>query len=143
MPKPRDTRPYRSRDRRGRGVRGPLAPPSVPLTRTRAERFDDLVLDAVEELERHWSTDVAGIEFAVEDVPPLDDEAQFDPGVVMDRGVPLGRLFRDGLPGLAGPVIVLYRRPVEVRSASGEDRGDIVFAVVAELSAELLGKDLP
>src|SRR5690606_20746780 len=36
------------RDRHGRGMRGRLVPASVPLARTRAEIFDDLVLDTVE-----------------------------------------------------------------------------------------------
>ena len=36
----------RRRDRHGRGLRGVLAPPGVPLYRTRTERFDDLVLQA-------------------------------------------------------------------------------------------------
>jgi hypothetical protein len=35
----------RRRDRRGRGIRGPLLPPTLPAHRTRAERFDDQVLD--------------------------------------------------------------------------------------------------
>ena len=47
-----------------------LAPRDVPISRTRAERFDDLVLDAVEDLEQHWAAELADVEFAVEDVPP-------------------------------------------------------------------------
>jgi len=31
----------RRRDRRGRGMRGPLAPAEAPISRTRAERFDE------------------------------------------------------------------------------------------------------
>ena len=42
-----------------------LAPAAVPLSRTRSEAFDDLVLDAVEELEEHWSAELTGVEFAV------------------------------------------------------------------------------
>ena len=39
--------PTRSRrDRHGRGLRGRLVPADVPLARSRAEQFDDLVLDA-------------------------------------------------------------------------------------------------
>ena len=37
----------RHRDRRGRGLRGALAPASVPLGRSRSQSFDELVLDAV------------------------------------------------------------------------------------------------
>jgi hypothetical protein len=123
-------------------MRGVIAPQSVPLARTRAEIFDDLVLDAVDELEAHWSAELAGVEFAVEDVPPLQPSVPFDPEVVLDRGVPLGRLYRDGLADVPAPTVVVYRRPVEARAAEPEERGDVVFMVVAELVAELLGRDL-
>jgi hypothetical protein len=119
-----------------------LALPGVPLARSRADAFDDLVLDAVEELESGWEVDLTGLEFAVEDVPPPGSSAEFDPDAVTDRGVPLGRLYREGVPGMPRPTIVLYRRPVEMRAVDVLDRGDVVFAVVAELAAEYLGKDL-
>lgn len=57
------------RDRHGRGLRGRLVPATVPLARTKAEIFDDLVLDTVETLERRFAKELAGVEFAVEDVP--------------------------------------------------------------------------
>src|SRR5262249_27798482 len=57
-------------DRPGRGLRGRLVPASVPLARTRAEIFDDLVLDTVESLEQRYSRELSGVEFAVEEVPP-------------------------------------------------------------------------
>jgi predicted Zn-dependent protease with MMP-like domain len=134
----------RRRDRRGRGVRGGLAPRGVPLHRTRSEAFDDLVLDAVEELEEHWAAELAAVEFAVEDVPAADEvrSAQFDPESVVDRGIPLGRLYRDGIGAVTQPVVMVYRRPVEARAVDPEDLADLVFMVIAELVAELLGKDL-
>jgi hypothetical protein len=139
----RPARPGRARrrDRRGRGLRAPLAPREVPIGRSRAAQFDDLVLDAVEDLERTWASELAGIEFAIEDVPP-PGRIEFDPEAVTDRGIALGRLYRNGLGPVTKPVVVIYRRPVEVRAADVLDRGDLVFAVVAELVAELLGKDL-
>src|SRR5690242_6993988 len=66
----------RRRDRHGRGIRGALAPSSVPLAQTRAETFDDLVLDAVDQVELTVRQDpaladrVAAVELGVEDVPP-------------------------------------------------------------------------
>jgi predicted Zn-dependent protease with MMP-like domain len=113
----------------------------VPLHRTRGEEFDDLVMDAVEELEEHWAAELAALEFAVEDVPPAGDTA-FDPDIVVDRGVPLGRLYRQGLPEIEQPVIVVYRRPIEARAADVEDRADLVFMVVVDLAAEFLGRDV-
>ena len=47
-----------------------MVPANVPLFRTKAEIFDDLVLDAVEGLERQFATELAGVEFAVEDGIP-------------------------------------------------------------------------
>ncbi|HEU5265917.1 MAG TPA: metallopeptidase family protein [Jatrophihabitans sp.] len=132
----------RRRDRRGRGLRGQLAPADVPLHRTRGEQFDDLVMTAVDEIEEHWSAELAPLEFAVEEVPPSSPPAEFDSSVVVDRGVALGRLFRDGLPEIAGPVAVIYRRPIEARAVDPEDRADLVFMVVVDLAAEFLGRDV-
>lgn len=126
------TRRRRRRDRHGRGLRGPLLPSSLPAARTRSERFDDLVLDAVELLERRWAEQLAGVEFAVEDVPPSD------PAPWEDDVVPLGRLFP--AHGSAPARVVVYRRPVETR-ADGEDLDDLVADVVVEQVAHLL--DLP
>ena len=123
-------------------MRGTLAPAQVPLSRSRSEIFDDLVLDAVEELEVHWASELAGVEFAVEEVPPDDGGQSFAADVVVDRGVVLGRLFREGVPTLPAPTVVVYRRPVEARTAEAEDRGDLVFMVVAELVADLIGRDI-
>src|SRR3954463_14637288 len=92
-----DRSPARARrDRHGRGLRGRLVPPTVPLARSRAEQFDDLVLDAVEDLERRWERELAGVEFAVEDVRggehPNPDEVVRDADSLDDGSVPLARL---------------------------------------------------
>ncbi|WP_130492655.1 metallopeptidase family protein [Motilibacter rhizosphaerae] len=121
----------RRRDRHGRGLRGPLSPPGTPLARTRAQVFDDLVLDAVESLEQRWADQLRGLEVAVEDVPPTDAPS---PG---PDPVPLGRAF-PATPGLA-PRIVIYRRPVETRAVGPDDLADLVQDVVTEQVAELLG----
>jgi predicted Zn-dependent protease with MMP-like domain len=126
-------------------LRGELAPRGVPLARTRSEAFDDLILDAVEDLERSWAAELADVEFAVEDVPPVPLAsalaAELDPEVIDDHGVPLGRLVRPAA-NRAHPVIVIYRRPLESRALDRDDRADLVFSVVAELVAEALGKDV-
>jgi hypothetical protein len=113
----------------------------IPLHRTRGEEFDGLVMDAVDELEEHWATELAGLEFAVEEVPAPGTDTDFDPDVVLDRGVPLGRLYRHGLPEIDQPVIVVYRRPIEARATDPDDRADLVFMVVVDLAAEFLGRD--
>lgn len=124
--------PVRRRDRRGRGVRGPLLPPGTPAHRTRAEQFDDLVLDVVEALQRRWGPQLTGTEFAVEDVPPSE------PAPWETEGVPLGRCFpaESGRPAR----VVVYRRPVEFRAVDDADRADLVREVVVEQVAHLLAR---
>lgn len=124
------------RDRHGRGLRGVLAPPGVPVHRTRAERFDDLVLQAVARLEPRWEVQLAGVEFGVEDIPPassLDGPA---------RGpVPLSRLEPAAPPEERPARIVVYRRPLMARADGEDDLGELVFDVVVEEFARLLGVD--
>ena len=128
------------RDRHGRGLRGRLVPATVPLSRTRAEIFDDLVLDAVEGLERQYAKELAGVEFAVEDVPP--DLNVYDSDVLEDGEVPLARLL-PGRPGRHGvpPRVVLYRRPLEFRALDRDDLADLIHDVIVEQVANLLGVD--
>ena len=125
-------RPTRRRDRRGRGPRGPLLPAGLPAFRTRAERFDDLVLEAVARLEKRWARQLDGTEFAVEDVPP-SNPAPWEQG-----GVPLGRYFPADT-GLTAR-IVIYRRPVETRALDAADLEDLVRDVVVEQVAHLLAR---
>ena len=110
----------------------------MPMSRTRAELFDELVLDAVESLEQRFAKELAGVEFAVEDVPP--DLNVYDSDVLEDGEVPLARLL-PGRPGRHGvpPRIVLYRRPLEFRAADREDLDDLVHDVIIEQVANLLG----
>jgi len=124
--------PARRRDRRGRGMRGPLAPAEAPISRTRAERFDELVRDEAHRLEQRWSRELTGVEFAVEEVPSIDRQ-----GLDADT-VPLSRLVEpaDGNP----PRIVVYRRPVEARGGDDErDRARLVRDILVEEVADLLG----
>jgi predicted Zn-dependent protease with MMP-like domain len=130
----------RRRDRHGRGLRGVLAPPGVPLYRSRSQRFDELILEAVARLESRWQAQLSGVEFAVEEIPPPDP-----PGIGPET-VSLARLD----PGSAGPAegtvarpprIVVYRRPLAARADSEDELGELVFEVVVEEFARLLGID--
>jgi predicted Zn-dependent protease with MMP-like domain len=116
-------------------MRGPIAPPQVPLALSRAEVFDELVREAVDRLERRWPQ-LAEVDFAVQEVPwPVDDQG---PGAASPDGeVPLGRLFgaHKGSPNR----IVVYRRPVEIRAKTRDERALLVHDVVVEKVAELLG----
>jgi predicted Zn-dependent protease with MMP-like domain len=130
--------PRRRRDRRGRGARGPLAPAGVPIAASPTERFDNLVLDAVEHLEVRWRDRLREVDFAVEEVPPLEAGLRVDDEIA-SAGVPLARLLP---PGGGHPArIVLYRRPLELRAHDREDLEDLVHDVVVEEVARFLGMD--
>lgn len=121
------------RDRRGRGLRGPLAWPPVPAMVTRAERFDDLVLETAGRyrgvLGRRWGD----LELAVQDVPP-GDPAPWEDGPALARIFPA----EGGLPHR----IVVYRRPVEAIADHDGDLEGVVGLVIAQQVAELLGVDV-
>lgn len=143
------------RDRRGRGLRGVLVPSVVsldgvhavvPLARTRGERFDDLVLEAVQGLEQRWGAHLTEVEFAVEDVPPVPldpGSATWDENVVLDEtpggAVPLGQLLpaTDEQP----PRVVVYRRPLEARAGDRHELSELVHEVVVDQVARLLSLD--
>ncbi|MFF7748948.1 metallopeptidase family protein [Streptomyces sp. NPDC007971] len=123
----------RRRDRHGRGMRGPIAPPQVPLAASRAEVFADLVQDSVERLERRWPQ-LADIDFLVLEVPRLEGPAA---EAWSDEAVPLGGVIaaREGRRAR----VVVYRRPVEIRTKGRDERAALVHEVVVEQVAELLG----
>ncbi|MCX4664215.1 hypothetical protein GT204_10970 [Streptomyces sp. SID4919] len=122
----------RRRDRHGRGMRGPVAPPQVPLAASRAELFTDLVQDSVERLERRWPQ-LSDIDFLVLEVPRLDPPD----GAADEEPVPLGGVVtaKEGRRAR----VVIYRRPVEIRSKGRDERAALVHEVVVEQVAELLG----
>ena len=71
----------RSRDRHGRGLRGPLYPATLPAARSRAERFDALVIEALEPIEARWRTELTQLDVAVDDVPEVHVGPDDDLGV--------------------------------------------------------------
>ncbi len=122
-----------------------LHPVSSPGYRTRAERFDDLVLEALEPIELRWGSELADLDLAVDDVPEVDrtapDELSWGAGVLADAGVPLAQLVPsgvdpDGMPSRAR--IVIYRRPLEARAKGGADLADLLHEVLVEQVAEYL-----
>jgi predicted Zn-dependent protease with MMP-like domain len=131
----------RRRDRHGRGMRGRLVPPGVPLYRTRSEQFDDIVLDAVARLEPRWEAELASVEFAVQEVPEPEELADESGDIPLARVIP-------GTPDRGDPArpatptrIVVYRRPLLARADNDEDLSDLVYDVVIEELARALGID--
>src|SRR5918911_1643793 len=125
--RPSRSRRRRRRDRRGRGVRGLLYPPTLPAARSRSERFDAIVLEALEPIDERWHAELDKLDVAVDEVPEVTDcdptTVTWGSDVVEDGNVPLARLVpagidRTGLPTRAR--IVLYRRPLETRAQNGD-----------------------
>lgn len=124
-----------TRDRHGRGLRGPLASPN-PLTGTpvavpRAARgaaaFADNVAAAVQRVERQCPRAFVGVDVGFEDVP--SNLA----GWWSDQ-VPLAAA-QSARPG-RNATVVLFRRPLEHRATSrGELRRLVHRALVEQLAA--------
>lgn len=123
---------------------------AVPLARSRAQRFDALVLDVLEHLEHRWGPELRGVEVAVEDVPPVpeDGAAGTDEDAVLEEtaggAVPLGRLLRGAVDeqGRQSPArVVVYRRPLEARAPDRSELAELVHDVVVDVIALLLELD--
>jgi predicted Zn-dependent protease with MMP-like domain len=110
---------------------GPLSRGRWPRSRSRRDRFDALVLDVVEALEARWPEQLAAVEFAVQETPVL-------PSDWAAATVPLASVVRGS--GSAPTRVVLFRRPIELRTDSAEDLGALVHTVLVEQVAELLGR---
>jgi predicted Zn-dependent protease with MMP-like domain len=127
------------RDRRGRGIRGPLAPARVPLAVSPADRFDRIASEAVEHVEHRWREQLAGVEFAVDLVPATDLDPT-DPamdGAIESGGVLLAQIVPG--TGRTPTLIVLYRKPIELRARGVEDLEDLLHDVVVQVIANYLG----
>ena len=98
-------------------------------------------------LEPRWEAHLEGVEFAVEEIPPAADAAAGPvPLARVEPGSP-GGLAAAGEPGAAAgaeavsrpPRIVVYRRPLMARADGEDDLGELVFEVIVEEFARLLG----
>ena len=116
-------------------MRGPgILPtrPGEPEGRSSRERFDELVLDIVTDIDRRWQDRLGLVEYAVEDAPQIPDD--WTSGTV-----PLSSLVRGS--GATPTRLVVFRRPIEHRCDSRPDLEAMVLTVVVEQVAELLGID--
>ncbi|MDJ0424792.1 metallopeptidase family protein [Rhodococcus fascians] len=138
----------RSVARHSRGIRGPVLPEDLPARRSRAEKFDRLVLDAFARIDHRWHDKLSKLDIAVDDVPKiraLDPESvTWPPEVVAEGPVPLSRLVPAGIDKRGETTrarVVLFRRPLERRAKHPEDLEDLLFEVLVEQVATYLGID--
>jgi predicted Zn-dependent protease with MMP-like domain len=116
-------------------MRGPAVLPSQPgkpELRTARERFDDLALGIVTDIDERWQDRLGLVEYAVEDAPQIPDD--WDSGTV-----PLSSLIRG--TGATPTRLVLFRRPIEHRCDNRAELEAMVLTLVVEQVAELLGID--
>jgi predicted Zn-dependent protease with MMP-like domain len=106
--------------------------PGVPELPTARERFDELVLDVVTDIDKRWSDRLGLVEYAVEDAPLIPDDWD-------SPHVPLSSLVRG--TGARPTRLVLFRRPIEHRCETRADLAAMVLTVLVEQVAELLGID--
>jgi len=132
--------------RRGREMRGPLLPPTVPGWRSRAERFDMAVLEAYEPIERTWHERVSTLDVAVDEIPrisPKDpDTVQWPPEVVADGPIALARLIPAGVDVRGNSTrarIVLFRKPIERRAKDTVELTELLHELLVAQVATYLG----
>lgn len=101
----------------------------MPARRTRRERFEQYVVEAITDFSARWPA-VHTIEFAFEDVPPSDPAPWEDHGHVLSRVFPA-----DAKRGLKDR-IVLYRLPITMRA--GEDVPVMVRELLLERISQVL-----
>jgi hypothetical protein len=109
----------------------PLDTVGARLLVSRGERFDELALVVIDRLKRRWPSELASVEFGVEDTPMVPVEWEHDP-------IPLATLIQ---PVDQQARIVLFRRPIELRAHGRGELTALLYEVVIEQVAGLLGKE--
>lgn len=130
----------RSRDRHGRGIRGPLALPHawskrpVPLSRpSRTDFFNECVTAAMAEIAEVNPEALDGVIVGVEDVP------HFNINWSGDR-VPMSAALEPSRGRKAQ--IVIYERPLEHRATTREELRRLVHRTIVEQLSALTGLDI-
>lgn len=129
------------RDRRGRGIRGPLAWPNrwtgdpVPVQRPPQGRelFDVAVSGAVARIRASAPDAISRVTVGIEDVPPA-------PAGWTGNRVPLAAAI-EATPE-QGPRVVLYRRPIEHRTVSSRGLRILVHRTLVEQLSALTGRSV-
>ena len=128
-------RPGRMRDRRGRGIRGPLSlpgplsPSNVPANRTAREDFDGLVTEVLTRLRPQHALALDAIEIAVEEAPILPKDWTDE--------VPLSVVVSNSFPTR----LIIFRKPIVHRAASNEDLANLVWTTMLDRFGQLWNTD--
>ncbi|EFG81529.1 hypothetical protein HMPREF0281_01307 [Corynebacterium ammoniagenes DSM 20306] len=136
-----------ARDRHGRGLRGPLLPQQTPRFRTRGQRFDMEVLEAYSPIHNAYLEELRGLDIAVDTVPRMRlraDMTILPDDIVADGPVPLGRIVPAGVDAGGRPTrarLVIFRKPIESRCASRQEREELLSAVLTALVSNYLNID--
>ena len=130
----------RRRDRHGRGLRGPVLDSGLPGSRTRGEKFDDLVVDSADRLRTLWPEALSTVEYLVEEVPQ-----QLESLLASKSQAPLGKYTpargaTDSSPGEPA-TIAIYRHPIEALCDTPGQVRELVHEVLVEQVAGLLNID--
>jgi len=115
---------------------------------SRADEFDAVVIEAIAEIDAKWHDQLRELNIAVDDVPrmlPIDPSTiQWPAEVSADRAVPLARLIPasvDAEGNWTRAQVVVFRRPLELRSRDRDDLADLLREVLIEQVATYLGID--
>ncbi|MBX8996815.1 metallopeptidase family protein [Corynebacterium testudinoris] len=135
------------RDRHGRGLRGPQVPMAAPRYRSRATSFDVAVLEAYAPLQHSYAQQLAQLDLAVDTVPRMRlraDMTVLPNEIIADGPVPLGRIIPAGIDSSGQPTrarLVVFRMPVEQRTANAQERQDLLTTILTALVANYLNLD--
>ncbi len=113
-------------------MRGPGVVPRVPgrpETRTHRQRFNDLAIDIITEIDDRWAEHLGLVEYGVEDTPMLPDDWP-------SLEVPMAATVHG--KGARPTRLVLFRRPIERRCESRTELEAMILMVVVEQIAALL-----
>lgn len=90
------------------------------------------MLSFVERLTDRWAAELGSVEFGTEEIPQLPEDWTDEP-------IPFGSMLPATVDAPAR--IVLFRRPIELRTSTALERAALVNEVLVEHVAELLGRD--
>ncbi len=128
------------RDRHGRGPRGPLFPPALPVRQTWRQSFEQVIAWHAQDMVDRFP-ELTGIEIAIEDAPPSDPAPWERPNTVMCRTFPADR------GAQLRPRVVLYRLPIHARAGRATVRTPqarmhyLVRSLLAEGLSDVSGID--